>query len=128
MQDRATATELLDAIERFLRTQSAAQQDRWLRFQLLVCANSLGIIGRELEQEEGNVRREWTAMNGLLGEELPPATFAEGVTALRARNGDLCDRIRAGEFDDPAREAQLLEFFADETRARVAITAPAELG
>ena len=127
MQDRATATELLDAIERFLRTQSAAQQDRWLRFQLLVCANSLGIIGRELQQEEGNVRREWIAMDGLLGAAPAPDSLAGTVEALRERNGELCDRIRAGDFDDPAREAALLAFFAEETRARVAITAPAEL-
>jgi hypothetical protein len=127
MQDRATATELLDAIERFLRNQSSAQQDRWLRFQLLVCANSLGIVRRELEQEEDNVRREWPVMNGLIGEMKMPGTLHETVEALRTRNRELCDRIRAGEFDDPEREKELLAFFASEVPSRVKITAPAEL-
>jgi hypothetical protein len=36
MQDRASAGELLEAIGRFLRAQSSKQDDRWLRFQLLV--------------------------------------------------------------------------------------------
>jgi hypothetical protein len=127
MQDRATATELLDAIERFLRRQSSAQQDRWLRFQLLVCANSLGIVRRELDQEEDNIRREWQSMNGLIGEAKMPATLHEAVEAMRERNGDLCDRIRAGEFDDPEREKELLAFFAYEVPDRVKITAPNEL-
>ena len=127
MQDRPTATELLEAIERFLRNQSAAQQDRWLRFQLLVCANSLGIVRRELEQEERNVRGEWTGMDALVGVAEMPGKLAEMVSVLRDRNGELCDRIRAGDFDDPSRERALLAFFASEVPARVRITAPGEL-
>ena len=121
MQDRPTATELLDAIERFLRGQSAAQADRWLRFQLLVCANSLGIVRRELEQEEPNIRAEWAEMDDLVGGLPMPATLAEAVNVLRDRNAQLCDKIRSGAFDDPAREAELLAFFAREVPARVRI-------
>ena len=127
MQDRPTSTELLDAIERFLRNQSAAQSDRWLRFQLLVCANSLGIVKRELSQEEANVRREWLDIDRLLEPDVMPATLGETVDALRNRNAALCDAIRAGDFDDPEREKALTAFFAEEVRARVAISAPGEL-
>jgi len=40
MQDRPEATDLLEAVEDFLRGQSNAAPDRWLRFQLLVAANT----------------------------------------------------------------------------------------
>jgi hypothetical protein len=127
MQDRPTAIELLDAIERFLRTQSGEQSDRWLRFQLLVAANSLGIVRRELEMEEPFEREEWALLDRLLGEEPLPPTFAGLTVALRARNERLCAAIRAGAFDDPDREADLIAYFVTEVTNRVRITAPAEL-
>ena len=127
MQDRGTAVELLDAIGRFLRKQSETQTDRWLRFQLLVASNSLAIVRRELEQEEGHLREEWSMLDGLLGEVTMPVTFAELQTAMRDRQNTLCGRISAGAFDDPAAEASLLRFLVAETTNRVRISAPAEL-
>ena len=127
MQDRGSAVELLDAIGRFLRKQSETQTDRWLRFQLLVASNSLAIVKRELEQEEGYLREEWAMMDGLLGEKAMPATFTELQTAMRARQDALCERISAGAFDDPAAEAPLRRFLVAETTNRVRISAPAEL-
>jgi hypothetical protein len=127
MQDRPTTVELLDAIERFLRGQSAAQQDRWLRFQLLVCANSLGIVRRELELEEGFVRDEWKDMGRLIGPAPIPESFQDTVLALRERNDELCRRIRSGEFDSPEKERPLVDFFVKELVNKVRITAPGEL-
>ncbi|MFN0093958.1 MAG: DUF6285 domain-containing protein [Dehalococcoidia bacterium] len=127
MQDRPTAAELLEAVEGFLRKQSAAQSDRWLRFQLLVASNTLGIVRREIGAEEDNVRREWPMLDGLLGVESLPATFHEAEVACRARYAILCDQIRAGEFDAPDREAALVDFLWETTVDRVEITAPGEL-
>jgi hypothetical protein len=127
MQDRPTATELLEAIEGFLRDRSGASEDRWMRFQLLVAANSLGIVRRELAQEETYERTEWLMLDGLLGEAPMPATFGELTVALRARTGDLSDRIRAGGFDEPERESALREYLVAECMNRVRISAPAEL-
>lgn len=127
MQDRPTAIELLDAIERFLRTQSGEQADRWLRFQLLVAANSLGIVRRELELEEPSQRQEWQLLDGLLGEEPLPPTFGQLTVALRQRMDRLCAAIRAGAFDDPDLERALLAYFVTEVTNRVRITAPNEL-
>jgi hypothetical protein len=110
MQDRPTATELLEAIEGFLRDRSGASEDRWMRFQLLVAANSLGIVRRELEQEEPYQRAEWLMLDGLLGEAPMPATYGE-----------------AGGFDEPEREAALREYLVAECMNRVRISAPAEL-
>ena len=127
MQDRATATELLDAISRFLRTQSGKQQDRWLRFQLLVASNSLAIVQRELELEEGHLREEWQLLDGLMSPEPAPIEMRELQNAYRKRQEALCGRIRAGEFDGAEDERELVRYLVLETTNRVRITAPQEL-
>ena len=127
MQDRATAIELLDAISRFLRNQSGQQQDRWLRFQLLVASNSLAIVQRELEQEEGNLRQEWPLLDALLSQEAMPETLGELEAAYRQRQEELCERIRAGHFDAAEDERELVRYLVLETANRVRITAPQEL-
>ncbi len=127
MQDRATALELLDGIGRFLRKQSETQTDRWLRFQLLVASNSLAIVKRELEQEEGHLHEEWKLLDGLLGEAPIPASYGELQSSVRERQDRLCEAISRGAFDEPAREADLLRYLVVETKNRVRITAPSEL-
>ncbi len=127
MQDRATALELLDGIGRFLKTQSERQQDRWLRFQLLVASNSLGIIRRELEMEEGFLREEWAALDLLVAEQPVPDTFRKLQAGMRVRQEDLCARIREGQFDDREREDELVRFLVMEVVNRVKIAAPAEV-
>jgi hypothetical protein len=127
MQDRATAPELLDAIGRFLRRQSEAQPDRWLRFQLLVAANSLAIVKRELELEEGHVREEWGLLDGLLGAAASPQALSALQRAMRERQGVLCERIREGAFDGADAERELLRYLVTETTNRVRISAPNEL-
>ncbi len=127
MQDRPSAPELLDAIERFLRGRSAAAEDRWLRFQLLVCANSLGIVRREIEQEEGFARAEWPALDALLGPAALPEALSALLPAMSTRHEQLCQLIRAGAFDEPQQEKALLAYLDEETRHRVQITAPGEL-
>jgi Domain of unknown function (DUF6285) len=127
MQDRGSALELLDAIGRFLRKQSESQSDRWLRFQLLVASNSLAIVKRELEQEEGYLHQEWGMLDELIGVEKMPGMMVELQPAMRERQEALCARIRAGDFDEPEREQALLRFLAAETRNRVSISAPGDL-
>ena len=127
MQDRATALELLDGIGRFLRTQSERQQDRWLRFQLLVASNSLAIIRRELEMEESFLREEWGALDRLVVAEPVPDTFVDLKAAMRLRQEDLCARIRKGQFDDREREDELVRFLVMEVVNRVKIAAPGEV-
>ena len=66
MQDRPEATDLLEAVEDFLRGQSNAASDRWLRFQLLVAANTLGIVRREMLYEDGFLLSEVALGDGFL--------------------------------------------------------------
>ena len=127
MQDRPEATDLLEAVEDFLRGQSNAAPDRWLRFQLLVAANTVGIIRREMLYEDGFVREEWARLDALLGPEAVPDRPAELIAAARRRNEELCQRIRAGAFDDSAAEKQLTAHLWKTVTDQVRITNPGVL-
>src|SRR6266545_3248549 len=99
MQDRPTATELLDALGEFMRDRAENARDRWERFQFQVAANSLNIIKRELEMEDGFRRAEWEGLGRLLGAEEIPAEPASIARRLNERNTELAERIRRGDFD-----------------------------
>jgi len=127
MQDRPDATDLLEAVEDFLRTQSAAASERWMRFQLLVAANTLGIVRRELLHEDEFVRKEWSGLDRLLGAEPLPDAAGDLRAAARRRNELLCERIRAGVFDAPEAEAALVAHLLETVTDQVRITSPAAL-
>jgi len=124
MQDRPTAPELLEAIEEFLRERSKNEPDRFFGFQFLVAANSLGILRREWELEEGILRNEWDRLDALLGADPRPHTASETRRGLLARTDRLCDDIRAGHFDEPPAEAALLEHLIATSREKLVITSP----
>jgi hypothetical protein len=107
VQDRPTAVELLDALGGFMRDRAENARDRWERFQFQVAANSIGIIKRELEMEEGFMRTEWQGLDRLLGGEHMPEGQAALATRLNERNAELSERIRKGEFDGEAEERLL---------------------
>src|SRR5262245_7115417 len=106
VQDRPTAVELLDALGAFMRDRSVNARDRWERFQFQVAANSIAIISRELQMEDGFMRLEWEGLDILLGAEAMPPEQPAFVARLQQRSGDLAERIRDGELDD--REDALL--------------------
>jgi hypothetical protein len=93
MQDRPTATELLDAVSGFLRERAEHARDRWERFQLQVAANSVSIVARELQMEDAFMRAEWQGLDALLGAEPVPPDQRAFAARLAARNQDLASRI-----------------------------------
>jgi hypothetical protein len=125
MQDRPTAAELLEALGDFMRDRAENARDRWERFQCQVAANSLGIIKREIELEEGFMRAEWKGLDGLLGAESEPDALAAMRTRLDERNADLSERIRRGEFDGEA-EGRLLPHLWETTVNKVRVASPSE--
>jgi hypothetical protein len=127
MQDRPYAPELLEAVEDFLRGQSAAASERWLRFQLLVAANTLGIVRREMLHEDQYTHEEWQRLDALLGAKEPPASHGAFAAALRARDAELCARIASGDFDAPEAETRLFEHFWQTIEDKVRIANPVEL-
>jgi hypothetical protein len=125
VQDRPTAAELLEALGDFMRDRAENARDRWERFQFQVAANSLGIIKREIEMEDGFRRAEWEGLNRLLGTEEMPVEQDAIAKRLNERNAQLSERIHRGEFDDEAEE-RLLPHLWETTLNKVRIASPNE--
>ena len=107
VQDRPTAAELLEALSDFMRNRAENARDRWERFQFQVAANSISIIKREIEMEDGLKRAEWAGLDRLLGGEEMPVEQAALAQRLNERNAELVERIRNGDFDGQAEERLL---------------------
>jgi hypothetical protein len=105
MNDRPTAVELVEAARHYLEAELLPNlTDARQRFQTLVAANVLAIAGRELASEEGQLREEWDLLAGLVSADgQRPEGLAALREAVRQGNARLCERIRGGDFDDPAR-------------------------
>ncbi|MCK9519567.1 MAG: DUF6285 domain-containing protein [Dehalococcoidia bacterium] len=127
MQDRPTAAELLDALADFMRDRQAHARDRWERFQFQVAANSLGILKREVEMEDGFMREEWRGLDTLLGPEAIPDGQAAFTERLQERNEALVARIQQGEFDDGPAEEQLVRHLYTTVVNKVRIASPQQL-
>ena len=125
MQDRPTAAELLEALADFMRDRAENARDRWERFQFQVAANSLGIIKREIEMEDGFRRAEWAGLDRLLGEEEMPVDQALIASRLNERNAELAERIRKGEFDGEV-EQRLLTHLWETVVNKVRVASPNE--
>jgi hypothetical protein len=101
MNDRPTAAELIEAVRRHLEAEVLpALTDARLRFQTLVAANVLAVAGRELAAEEAMLREEWAALGGSGS---PPERLGDLRKAVLDANAALCDRIRAGDYDETER-------------------------
>lgn len=126
MQDRPTAPELLDALSDFMRDRAANARDRWERFQFQVATNSISIIKRELEMEDGFMREEWQALDALIGAEDIPAGQAAFARRLQERNDVLVSHINRGDFDGPADEDRLVQYLWTHVVNKVRIASPNE--
>jgi hypothetical protein len=125
MQDRPTAPELLDALADFMKDRAANARDRWERFQFQVAGNSINIIRREFEMEEGFLHDEWRGLDGLLSPEDPPPAYGALRERLLERNDELVRRIQSGEFDGE-REPELQRHLLETVLAKVRIASPNE--
>jgi hypothetical protein len=126
VQDRPTAPELLDALGTFMRDRAENARDRWERFQFQVATNSLAILKREAEMEEGFMRAEWQGLDRLLGEEPMPDRRDAMAGRINERNADLSERIRSGDFDGEA-EDRLLTHLWETVSNKVRIASPNEI-
>jgi hypothetical protein len=105
MTDRPTAAELIEAARHYLETELLpGLTDARLRFQTLIAANVLAIVGRELPAEEELLREERAWLSRLLAWTKPePERLADLRQDVRAANLELCAKVCAGAFDEPAR-------------------------
>lgn len=126
MQDRPTATELLAAVRACLLDEVApALTEPGPRFRTLIAANVLGIVERELADDEARLVAEWERL-GTLDPAGAPAGRPTSLAALRAdilaRSRALCARIQAGEADQGPGSAAVWAFarWSVEEKLRVA--------
>jgi len=111
MQDRPTAMELLEAVRDFLAGEVVpALADRGLRYRMRIALHVLGIVAREVPDEETRLRAEREALVDLL--DLPRPAPPCDPRLLRAwvleANRALSERIRDGAADaGPWRERVL---------------------
>ncbi len=99
MQDRPTAEELLDAVQRFLDEEIVPSSEGQCRFLARVAANVVRMVGRELSQEDVHFHREWEGLDRLLGHEASPSDRTARRKAVARRTAALCERLRAGDAD-----------------------------
>jgi hypothetical protein len=102
MQDRPDAAELAQAVREFLETEILSTvEDPRLRFRVVVAANGLGILERELAFGRTFVRQEVQSLTRLMGRGDPIADDIAGLRSqARTLNRELARRIRAA--DPPA--------------------------
>jgi hypothetical protein len=126
MQDRPTYDELLAAVERFLDEEIVPNTQGSRGFHARVAANVLRIVRRELSSEDEQLAREWAGLDALLGAQERPSDRASFREALASRNGDLCDRIRAG--DDALDDTAVVAHVRRAVRDKLLVSNPAWLG
>jgi hypothetical protein len=126
MNDRPTATELIAATRQYLeRDLIPTLGDARLRFQTLIAANVLAIAERELVGEEDLLRSEWQWLAPLVGLTGPaPERLAALRQAVGHANTLLCQRIRAGSFDDTANFQSLARQLCKNVESKLAIANP----
>jgi hypothetical protein len=104
MNDRPTATELVAATRLYLEKELLPTlNDARLRFQTLVAANVLAIVEREWLGEERQLLEDWRWLAPVLDLAGPaPQRLPEMHQSVREAHEQLCQRIRAGDYDEPA--------------------------
>jgi hypothetical protein len=122
MQDRPTVYELLRAVQRFLSDEIVPATEGRRQFLARVTANAIGLVERELAGEHAHARREWAGLDALLTPAAMPAERDALAASIRARNEELCARIRAGVYDAPAQRAALLAHVRQTVHDKLEVT------
>jgi hypothetical protein len=125
MQDRPTAIELLEVVAQFLEREIVPATAGSRRFQVLVAANVMRIVGREIQLEETHMREEVSALAALLDRPHPATdTVGELRRSAQSLNQELCERIRAGELDSESARARTVEALRRIVQNKLAIANP----
>jgi hypothetical protein len=129
MQDRPTASELLDALAAMLFAEVREWVPRERRFQVLVAANLCAVLARELRAGAEPSLADADLFRKLLGSgtgDRPAGdpTAAEGnpEEAARAAARDLAAAIREGKLDDDL--DTVLTSLQDHVRRKLDIARP----
>lgn len=128
--DRPTAFELIRAVREALEQEVGPRlTDARLRYRILIAANVLRIVERELPGEDVRLGAELAALDALLGRagRAAPATLEALRQAVREGTRELAERIARGEADAGPWRARVLAHVRETVAARLAINNPAAL-
>ncbi len=112
MHDRPTASELLGAVQAFLEEEIVPATTGRRQFLARVAANCVGMVDREFAAEQEHVERAWTGLDALCGAVAEPQDRRRRAAAVTERLTELCERIRAGDFDEGSKGYESLLAFA----------------
>lgn len=124
MHDRPTVDELLRAVEMLLDEQLVPSLDGARKYNARVAANVIRIVRRELQLEERQLDVEWRGLEHVLGAEARPSTASALREALRSRNEELSERIRAGDADSGEFRELALAHVRDTVHAKLEVSDP----
>lgn len=125
MNDRPTAPELLEAVERFLREDAIPALSGHTKYQARVAANVVAIVARELGSEEDQLAGEWKRLGELFGDDAEAPGRASALrVALTRRNEELVRRIRAGDADGGPWRADLIRHLKKTVADKLAVARP----
>jgi hypothetical protein len=128
LQDRPTIDELLRGLELLLDEQFIPQLEGAHRYNSRVASNAVKIIRRELQNEERQLDAEWRGLDVVLGPAQRPAALSATKQALRERNDELVERIRAGDADGGHFRELVLAHVRDTVHAKLEVSDPGWLG
>ncbi len=99
MQDEPSAVELFEAIREFIEQEIVPTiTDPRTRFRTLVAVNAVGILEREVREEDQHVGEEARSLRALLGSDDPLPDDYQGLRRhILAQNAELAARIRRGQ-------------------------------
>ncbi|MCU0493223.1 MAG: DUF6285 domain-containing protein [Chloroflexaceae bacterium] len=126
MHDRPTAAELTEAVAQFLSAELAPTlADPRMRFRVLIAANLMSMVTRELQAGDEALWAEWRQLATLLGETGEPPTHADELRETVAHMSQaLCVRIRAGEADAGPWRAAVLAYTLASVQEKLNIANP----
>jgi hypothetical protein len=99
MQDRPTATELLDALAELLFRDVREWVPRERRFQVLVAANLCSVLARELRAGAAPSLADVALFRSILGVEGPTPAPEDAEAEAREAASELAWELRRGNLD-----------------------------
>ena len=125
MQNRPDAVELLAAVRELLREVSQSIHDDGLRFRVLIAANVLSVVERELTTGDHSLIAELEQLHTLLPDVTldPDLALRDEIAKL---NRILAERVRQSPSDSPLVKvgAPAWEFAKQTLRDQLAVSNP----
>jgi hypothetical protein len=124
VQDRPTAAEILATVGEYLQQDVLPVVDGSLRYQTLVAANLITLLGRELDAGDGPARREYAELTALIDTATDSDSEQPVSAGLDELNAALQARLLAEELPDPQFLRRARDVLERAVRDKLAVNKP----